>query len=197
MSTEMPECWRCSLYKGEVALLRAEIAGLRNSVLSLTRRPADGAAVLEIVGMDEAERLAVAGPFAAAPDVWYRVSLTYREQLSVCCGILIDDPSALLKFFEDLAEHKMGWQGEKKVASREGQFVIKCTYEGKQFRPEVSMDVYFALEIPSFDPYWSVQLHLDVDPDSLESVAAQARAVFPSAPAEPSDAADRKPPGQP
>lgn len=69
MNTEMPDCWRCSLYKGEVALLSGEIAGLRNSVLSLTSRPAAGAAVLEIVGIDEAERLAVTGPFAAAPDV--------------------------------------------------------------------------------------------------------------------------------
>jgi hypothetical protein len=115
----------------------------------------------------------------------------------VCYGIPIDDPSALLKFFEDLAQQKTGWQGEKKVASREGQFAITCTYDGKQFRPQVSMDVYFALEIPSFDPYWSVQLHLDVDPDSLEGVAAQARVVFASATAEPSDTADRKPPGQP
>ena len=191
MSAEMPECPRCSLYKGEVALLRAEIAGLRDSVLALTRPPVDGAPVLEVVGMHEAERLALAGPFGAAPEVYYRVSLTYRDQLSARCMIPIADPSAFLKFFEALAQHKKGWQGEKQVASLEGQFAITCTYEGKRFRPEVSMNVACALDYPSFDPYWSVQLHLDVDPDSLEDVASRARAVFANAAAEPGAAPDR------
>jgi hypothetical protein len=191
MSAEMSGCPRCSLYKGEVALLRAEIAGLRDSVLALTRQPVDGASVLEVVGMHEAERLALAKPFGATPDVYYRVSLTYRDQLSARCIIPIADPTAFLKFFEDLAQHKKGWQGEKKVASLEGQLVITCTYEGKRSRPEVSMNVVCALDYPSFDPYWSVQLHLDIDPDSLEDVAERARAVFANASAEPGTAPDR------
>jgi len=158
----------------------------------------DGASVLEIVGMHEAERLAFAGPvFVDGPDVYYRVSLTYRDHLSLRCVIPIDDPAALLRFFEDLAQHKKGWQGERKVDSREGQFVITCTYEGKMYRPEVSMYVFCALDIPSFDPYWSVQLHLDVDPDSLEDLAARAKVVFAGTAAEQLDAANRTPPGQP
>jgi hypothetical protein len=116
--------------------------------------------------MHEAERLALAGPFGEAPDAYYRVALTYRDQVSVCCLIPIDDPAAFLRFFEDLARHKSGWQGEKRVASLEGQFAITCIYEGKMYRPEVSMNVQCASFIPSFDPYWVVQLHLDVDPDS-------------------------------
>jgi hypothetical protein len=191
MNAELSECPRCSLYEGEVALLRAEIAGLRASVLALTRPPVDDACVLEVVGMHEAERLALAGPFGASPDVYYRVSLTYRDQLSVRCIIPIADPAAFLRFFEELAQHKKGWQGEKKVASLEGQFAITCTYEGKMSRPEVSMNVACALDYPSFDPYWSVQLHLDVDPDSLQDVVARARAVFANAAAEPGAAPDR------
>jgi hypothetical protein len=191
MSAEMSKCPRCSLYKGEVALLRAEITGLRDSVLALTRPPVDGASVLEVVGMHEPERLALAGPFGAAPDVYYRVSLTYRDQLSARCIVPIAEPTAFLKFFEDLAQHKKAWQGEKRVASLEGQFAIACTYEGKLVRPEVSMNVACALDYPSFDPYWSVQLHLDVDPDSLEDVAARARAVFANAATEPGAAPDR------
>lgn len=178
MNAETPECPRCSLYKGEVALLRAEIAGLRSSVLALTRPPDGGAPLVEIVGMDEAERLTIAGPIAAGPDTYYRVALSYRDQLSLRCAFPLDDPTAFLTFFETLARHSQGWEGEKRVSSREGQFVIACTYEGKLYRPEVSMDVSCALDSPSFDPYWTVQMHLDVAPDSLEGLAAQARSVF-------------------
>ena len=105
--------------------------------------------------------------------------------------IAIADPSAFLKFFEDLAQHKKGWQGEKTVASPEGQFTITCTYDGKMFRPEVSMNVACALDYPSFDPYWSVRMRLDVDPDSLDDIAARARAVFANAAAEPGAAPGR------
>jgi hypothetical protein len=185
MSAEISECRRCSLYKGEVALLRAEIALLRDSVLALTRPPIEGAPFLEVVGVHQPERLAIAGPFGAANDAYYQVSLAYRDQLSARCMIPIDDPAAFLRFFEDLAQHKNGWHGEKKVASPEGQFAITCIYEGKKYRPEVSMNVDCALDYPSFDPYWSVQLHLDVDPDSLDDVAARARSVFANAAAEP------------
>jgi len=40
------------------------------------------------------------------------------------------------------------------------------------------MDVYCAMDLPSFDPFWAVQLHLDVDPESLENLGARARALF-------------------
>jgi hypothetical protein len=143
---------------------------------------------MEIIAMDEAERLALAGPFGTAPDVYYLVALTYRDLLSARCTIVDADPAAFLRFFQDLAQHKKGWEGEKKVASRDGQLAITCIYEGKMYRPEVSMNVYCALGDPSFDPYWTVQLHLDVDPESLEDVAAQASTVFASTAAEhPSD----------
>jgi Family of unknown function (DUF6228) len=194
MNAGPPECVRCRAYKSEVVLLRAEIASLRQSALALTTQPVDAVSVLKIIGMHEPERLEIAGPLR--PDLdFYRVSLTYRDQLSARCVIPIADAAAFLRFFEDLAEHKKGWVGEKKVASLEGQFAITCTYEGKSYRPEVSMDVYCALDYPSFDPNWTVQLHMDVDPDSLEDVAVQARAAFASTAAEQSDA-DRKPPSQ-
>jgi hypothetical protein len=174
-----------------VALLRAEIAGLRDSVLALTKHPAVGVPVLEIVGMHQPERLALAGPVGHGPDQLYGVSITYRDQLSARCEVAITDPGEFLRFFEELARRKSGWQGEKKVASREAQLVITCRYDGQRYQPEVSMDVYCALDYPSFDPYFAVQLHLDVDPESLEGLAAQARAVFAEARAEPGTAADR------
>jgi hypothetical protein len=190
MSAGESECPRCRLYQVEVALLRAENAGLRDSVLALTRHPTEGAAVLEIVGMHEPQRLALAGPFADGRDLFYRVSISHRDQLSARCVIPIADPAVFWRFFQDLAQHKKGWEGEKTVASVEGQLAITCTYEGKTYRPEISMNVYCALDYPSFDPYWTVQLHLDVDPESLEGVAAQARTVFANAAAEPGAAPD-------
>jgi hypothetical protein len=68
MSTEQPECPRCRLYQGEVALLRAEMAGLRDSVLARTKHPPESAAALEIIGTHQPERLALAGPFRDGPE---------------------------------------------------------------------------------------------------------------------------------
>jgi hypothetical protein len=170
---------------GEVALLRSQIARLRDSVLALTKPRAEGKSVLEIVSLHEPERLAIARPIGAGDDAYYQVSLTYRDQLSARCMIPIVDPTAFLNFFDDLAQHKTGWHGDKKVASVEGQFAITCSYEGHLYRPEVSMNVDCALDYPSFDPYWSVRMRLDVDPDSLDDIAARARAVFANAAPEP------------
>jgi hypothetical protein len=191
MSTGESECPKCRLYQGEVALLRAENAGLRDSVLALTRHPTEGAAVLEMVGMHEPQRLALAGPFTDGHDLFYRVSLSHRDQLSARCEIFIADPAVFWQFFRDLAQHKGGWEGEKTVTSLEGQLAITCTYEGKKYRPEISINVSCALGYPSFDPYWTVQLHLDVDPESLEGVAARARTVFANAAAEPDSPTNR------
>jgi hypothetical protein len=191
MNAEKPECPRCRLYQGEVALLHAEIAGLRDSVLAFPRYPAEGVPVLEIVGMHQPERLTLAGPLGDGTDRFYRVSITYRDQLSARCEVAIPNPSEFLRFFEELARRKNGWEGEKKVASLEGQLALTCRYEGKRARPEMSMDVYCALDYPSFDPYWAVQLHLDVEPESLEALAAKARVVFSGASAEPGAAPDR------
>jgi hypothetical protein len=146
--------------------------------------------VLEIVGMYQTQRLALAGPFVDGRDWFCRVSLTYRDQLSARCEVPMDDPAPFLSFFEDLAQYKNGWEGEKKVASREGQLTITCTYDGQFYRPKVGMDVSCSLDYPSFDPYWAVQLHLDVDPDSLDDLSAQARLVFANTMAEPGAAPD-------
>ena len=190
MSAEISQCPRCFLYKGEVALLRSEIARLRDSVLALTKPRSEGTSAFEIVGLHEPERLGIAGPFGAAADAYYQVSLTYRDRLSARAMIPIVDPTAFLNFFDDLAQHKNGWHGEKKVASVEGQFAITCSYEGNMYRPEVSMNVDCALDYPSCDPYWSVQLRLDLDPDSLDDIAARASAVFANAAPEPGTPSD-------
>lgn len=178
MSAGEPECPRCRLYLSETAVLRAEIATLQQAVLALTSQRTESAAALEIVGMHEPQRLTITGPFVDGSDRFYRVSIAHRDQLSARCEVPIEDPAMFLRFFEDLAQHKAGWHGQKMVASAEGQLAISCTYGGKGLRPEISMDASCALDDPGFDPYWMVQLHLDVDPASLDQLAAQARVIF-------------------
>jgi len=178
MSTDTPECVRCRAFETEVLLLRGEIAGLRQALMAVGARPVNSESALEIDGMYEAERLAITRPCASRDPDLYNVSLTYRNQLSVQCMIPIADPTEFLRFFEDLAAHTSGWEGAKKVATVEDQFTITCSYEGKRYRPQVTMDVFCALDIPSFDPYWTVQLRLDVDPDILKQIAERAKIFF-------------------
>jgi hypothetical protein len=127
--------------------------------------------------MHQPERLAFAGPFVDGPDQFYRVSLVYRNQLTATCDIASIDPARFVLFFEDLAQQKGGWEGEKRAASPEGQLTLTCTYE-KMYRPEVWMDVYCTLDFPSFDPYWVVRLRLELDPQALDDLAVRARQFF-------------------
>lgn len=178
MSPSDAECVRCQAYETEVILLRQEVAGLRNSVLNLSRPAPVGPSSLEITDRNEPGRLVLSGPVVSGTDLFYRVTLTFRDQLSTQCQVPIDDPQDFLRFFDELAQHKHGWEGEKRISSHEGQLAITCRFEGKMFRPEISIDVFCALDSPSFDPFWSARLHLDVDPESLDVIAAQARALF-------------------
>jgi hypothetical protein len=171
------DCPRCALYKGEVALLQGELNSLRQSVLALTR-PASKEPALEIVGKGESVRFVITETFQDGPDFCCRVSLTYREQVSAQCVIPLEVPAALPHFFRDLAVHKSGWEGEKSFSTNEGQLAISCTYEGKLFRPEISMEVTCALDNPTFDPRWTIHLRLDIDPESLVDIASSAQALF-------------------
>jgi len=178
VSAASPECVRCQVYRTEVALLRAEIAGLNAAVLDLTRTAPEDAPVLEIVAVDQPACLRFAGPYVEGSDRIYQVSLTYREQLSAASAVAALEPSGLALFFEDLARSKDGWVGEKKVESPEGQLALSCTYDGSLYRPEVAMQVALALDILSFEPYWTVQIRLDLDPESLPELAQRAREFF-------------------
>jgi hypothetical protein len=177
MSATDPECVRCRVLQTEVVLLRAEIDGLRATVLDLTRHSTENGVVLEILGVDQPQRFSLARSERDGPE-FYRVSLTYRNDLSASCLIADVDPARFLAFFEDLAQHKQGWKGEKKVSSLEGQLAITCTYDGHLYRPEVWMCVYCALDSPAVDPYWTVELRLEVDPETLEDLAVRARRFF-------------------
>jgi hypothetical protein len=164
-----------------IALREAEIAILRDSVLQLTSPSAVVEPTLEFIGLNEAQRLWIAGPIEPSTDE-YLVGLVCRDELSLRGVIFLDDPPKFRRFFEDLARHREGWEGEKKVESREGQFVITCVNDNVRVPYQVEMIVSCALDIPSFDPYWTAQMRLEVAPESLDALAAQAKEVFPDAP---------------
>jgi hypothetical protein len=181
MSEESTECQRCRQFRGQVALLNAEITSLRESVLALSRDPTVPAPVLEVVGIDQPARLAIGTPFVDGENVLCQVSISYRDHLSAKCLVPLTDPSELLKFFDELAQSKSGWKGEKQISAGDGQLTISCTYNRFQYRTEVAMDINCALGEPSLDPNWSVHCHLDIDPETLEGLAAQAESVFANA----------------
>src|SRR5262245_63620855 len=105
MSAEAPDCARCRLYRGEVAMLHEEIAGLKRALLNLTRPATGDAPCLEITGMKQLERFMLAGPFGAGADRSYRASLAHRDCLTVNCDVPGIDPAEFRTFFQDLAQH--------------------------------------------------------------------------------------------
>jgi hypothetical protein len=169
----LPACVRCQVLETESVLLRAEVAGLKRAVLDLSR-PAEAAPGLDIMGVSQPQRLAFFAPERSGSEHFYRVLLTHREQLSATCGILSLDPERFAAFFEELALQSGGWEGVKSVESEEGQLTLSCTNEGA----EVWMNVSCALDLPTVDPYWTVQLRLELDPNTLHGLAGRARAFF-------------------
>jgi hypothetical protein len=131
--------------------------------------------IFEIPGTNVPAHLGLEGPFSDGHDRYYLVSLLYRN-LSGSWPIGGLDPARFLGFFEDLADHRNGWEGEKRVASLDDQFSIRCEYQGNRCRPEVWMYVRLATDFA--DPYWTVELRLELAPESLEALAARARSFF-------------------
>ncbi len=131
----------------------------------------DARILFEIAGTNRPAQLALEGPFRAAEDAFYLACVTYRH-LSASWQVSLD-PGQFLAFFEDLAQHRSGWGGEKRVATPDGEFSITCVYQGSFYHPEVWM--YVRLATDSVDPYWTVELRLELSPDSLQELAARAR----------------------
>jgi hypothetical protein len=97
------------------------------------------------------------------------------------------DAAQFLAFFEDLARQRGGWAGERRVATPDGEFALRCEYR-RAFRPEVWLHVRLATD--ATDPYWAAELRLELWPESLDQLAARARSFFTKA-AEPGAAPDR------
>ena len=129
--------------------------------------------VLEVAGTNRPAQLALEGPFDGPAGPFYLASLVYRH-LAASWPVFLE-PVAFLAFFEDLARHRGGWAGEKRVASLDGDFALRCEYQ-RAFRPEVWLHARLATD--AADPYWAAELRLVLCPESLEELAGRARSFF-------------------
>src|SRR5262245_48900420 len=121
MNKAAPECPACRLLQAQIAMLEAEIGNLRGMVQDLTREETGAGQALEIIGAHVPQRITITGPVVSGEDTFYRVSLTHCDDLCAKCTIAGIDAARFLKFFDDLAEHSKGWDGEKSVESDEHQ----------------------------------------------------------------------------
>jgi hypothetical protein len=142
--------------------------------------------LFEVRGTNQPAQLALEGPYGNVGEEFYLASLTYRH-LSASWQVANLDPAQFLAFFEDVARHRGGWEGEKRVSTPDREFCIACEYL-RSYTPEVWMSVRLATDFA--DPYWTVELRLELSPDSLEQLAARARSFFTKS-AGPGAAADR------
>jgi hypothetical protein len=130
--------------------------------------------LFEVAGTNRPSHLALEGPHDDGLGPFYLASITYR-QLSASWPVSNLEPRQFLAFFEDLARHRSGWEGEKRVATPDGEFSISCEYQ-RNYHPEVWMCVRLATDFA--DPYWTVELRLELSPESLEELASRARSFF-------------------
>jgi hypothetical protein len=129
----------------------------------------------EAAGTNRPAQFSLEGPYGDGADRFYLASLVYRH-LSASWQVSNLDPAALLAYFEDLAERRGGWDGVKRVCNRDGDFSLDCEYQGHCYTPEVWLVVRLATD--AADPYWAVELRLELSPEALGDLAARARSFF-------------------
>jgi Family of unknown function (DUF6228) len=131
--------------------------------------------IFEASGTNRPAQFSLEGPYADGADRSYMVSLVYRH-ISASWRVSNLDPVAFLAYFEDLAEHRGGWEGVKRVSNGDGDFSLDCEYQGHCYTPEVWLVVRLATD--STDPYWALELRLELSPEALVELAARARSFF-------------------
>lgn len=131
--------------------------------------------IFEIAGTNRPAQLSLEGPYGHATEAFYLASLVYRH-LSASWQVTNLNTGQFLAYFEDLAEHRGGWDGLKTVSSPDGEFSINCEYQGHCYTPEVWLIARLATD--SVDPYWAVEIRLEMTPEALVDLAARARAFF-------------------
>jgi hypothetical protein len=131
--------------------------------------------MFEIAGTNRPAQLSLEGPYHVGADRLYVASLVYRH-LSASWQVWKLDPARFLAYFEDLAERRGGWDGVRRVSDLDGEFSIGGEYRGHCYTPEVWLTVRLATD--SVDPYWAVELRLELRPETLVELAARARSFF-------------------
>lgn len=104
---------------------------------------------------------------------YYRVTLKAKDIIVSAKVYAFEPYSNLWQFFEDLAAHWRGWNGEKQWGSLEGEFILKCQSDSCG---HIAMEI--ALKSGLYEDDWSVQTGLRLDAGQLEEIAANVKQFF-------------------
>jgi hypothetical protein len=101
------------------------------------------------------------------------VELRGREIVASSSQVYLYQPYDLVVFFEDLARHGKGWEGEKGWCSIEGDFVLSATSDSVG---HISLEV--TLESGPYGEGWKVQTAITLDSGQLEKVAGEIKRLL-------------------
>jgi hypothetical protein len=131
--------------------------------------------IFEVAGANRPAQLSLEGPYGDGADRFYVASVVYRH-LSASWQVSGLDSARFLAYFEELAEQHSGWEGAKTVSSDDGEFTLSCEHQGHFYTPEVWLTIRLTTDFT--DPYWAVELRLELRPETLGELAARARSFF-------------------
>ena len=109
-------------------------------------------------------------PSVRYPVEYLRVSIEDRDIAASSSRVYIYEPHDLAAFFDELAAHWKGWEGEKRWHSVERDFALSCRSDGLG---HVAMQV--TLTSGLYEDDWSVQAVIHVDAGQLEDLAAKVK----------------------
>jgi Family of unknown function (DUF6228) len=98
--------------------------------------------------------------------IW--MELRGREIAASSSQIYLYQSHDLMEFFEDLARHWKGWEGEKRWCSIEKDFVLSATSDSVG---HISLGV--SLRSGPYDEDWTVETAITIDSGQLEKVAGE------------------------
>lgn len=124
-------------------------------------------------GANELQLLEQEGLRLAEGAEYYRVTLKAKDIIVSAKVYAFEPYNNLSQFFNDLAAHWRGWNGEKQWSSLEGEFTLKCESDSCG---HVSMDV--VLKSGLYEDDWSVQTGISIDAGQLEEIAANVKQFF-------------------
>ncbi len=104
---------------------------------------------------------------------YYRVNLKAKDLMASAKVYAFEPHSELAQYFNDLAVHWKGWNGEKKWSSLEGEFILSCNSDNQG---HIAMEV--VLKSGLYEDDWSVRTEINIDAGQLEEIALNINSFF-------------------
>jgi len=97
---------------------------------------------------------------------YFQVTLKDRPFVESSSRVFVHQPYDLAAFFDDLAAHWTGWEGERQWSSVEGDLKLVCTSDQQGL---VSLNV--TLRSGPYLDDWTVQADIYIDAGQLKEIA--------------------------